>query len=165
MSRALALSRALSLGVGLFVLGLTLTAGASHYRLSQVDLLTDAEREVLARAEVATTLTLFERAAATEARKELARVTGLGFARLTELATQCDLLRISGVGPGVVRLLQAAGVRHSADLKSRGAARLHQEVVRANRAQRIREVLPDVQSLAAWMASARELPRRLEGVR
>jgi predicted flap endonuclease-1-like 5' DNA nuclease len=140
-------------------------ARASHYRLGSSGLLTGAELEALAPQDVHTTLELFRRTAALADRRTLARKSGLSFARLTELATQCDLLRIEGVGPSVVRLLQAAGVRHAADLRRARPKALYAVLVATNNTHRVMEVVPDERNLSGWIAQAKGLPKVLEGVR
>ncbi|MGM0578275.1 MAG: DUF4332 domain-containing protein [Myxococcota bacterium] len=140
-------------------------AAASHYRLPAAGLVTEAEHEALREADVDTTLALFEAAAKAEARRDLSRRTGLSYARMTELATQCDLLRVRGVGPTMVRLLQAAGVRHTTDLRKASPATLHERIIAANEAHGITEVLPGEDSLGDWIEQARGLPKVLEGVR
>lgn len=142
-----------------------LEAHASHYRLGSSGLLTGAELDALAPQEVHTTLELFRRSAALADRRILARKSGISFARLTELATQCDLLRIEGVGPSVVRLLQAAGVRHAADLRRARPKVLHAKLVATNNTHRVMEVVPDERNLSGWIAQAKGLPKVLEGVR
>lgn len=138
---------------------------ASHYRLGVSGLLSTSEIAALAKRDVRTTKALFESAAAIGDRRALARKSGLSFARLTELATQCDLLRIEGVGPSVVRLLQAAGIRHAADLRAAGPSALHQRLVATNNTHKLMEVVPDARNLAGWISQAKSLPKVLEGVR
>lgn len=149
----------------LCVLGWAATALASHYRLPAGGLVSDAEQRALAEAHVETTKALLDATAAQKDRRALAKSTSISYARLTELATQCDLLRIRGVGPSVVRLLQAAGTRHAAALRQALPESLETKIKAANAIHGIMEVLPDIASLADWIAQARELPKVLEGVR
>lgn len=140
-------------------------ASASHYRLPAAGLVSGEETKSLNAANVHTTVDLLERTASVKDRKKLVRQTRISFVRLTELATQCDLLRIKGVGPSMVRLLQAAGVRHTMALKAASAGALMGRLEAANNSHRITEVLPDVTQVAAWIASAKGLEARLEGIR
>ncbi len=151
--------------LALALVGLAAPAFASHYRLPAGDLVTATELKSLQKAGVDTTLALYEQAAGSQARKQLARASGLSVARLTELAAQCDLLRVSGVGPLMVRVLQAGGVRHSGDLRKANAAALLDKLRAANQVHKLTEVLPEVEMLQAWIAQAQKLPARLEGVR
>lgn len=140
-------------------------AAASHYRLPAGGLVSESEERSLAEHSVDTTEALLAGTASLKARRALSKATGLSYARLTELATQCDLLRIRGVGPSVVRLLQAAGTRHTAALRQARADALAEKLKSANAVHGIMEVLPDTASLSDWITQARELPKVLEGVR
>jgi len=159
-----------AVGVALLGLALGLTAApqaarASHYRLATSGLVSRVELTALEGAGVKTTADLLERTAPRRARRRLVRVTKLSSARLTELATQCDLLRVRGVGPTMVRLLQASGVRHTGLLSKTTAAALRAKMAAANKLYRVTEVLPDEATVGDWIAQARALPRLLEGVR
>ncbi|MEZ4269166.1 MAG: DUF4332 domain-containing protein [Myxococcota bacterium] len=140
-------------------------AEASHYRLPAGGLVSESEERSLVENSVDSTEALLTHTASLKARRALATATGLSYARLTELATQCDLLRIRGVGPSVVRLLQAAGTRHAAALRQARPEVLAAKIKAANSVHNIMEVLPDIASLTDWIAQARELPKVLEGVR
>ena len=98
---------------------------ASHYRLSPgFSLVTEPERKALKSEGVRTTSALLKATGKRKARRALSKATGVSFARLTELATQCDLLRIKGLGPTAVRLLQAARVKRLDKFRHR-RLRLH----------------------------------------
>ncbi len=159
----------LSLGAALLLGALALAvappARASHYRLATSGIVSRAELTALQAAGVQTTADLLERTAPRRARVRLARATKLSAARLTELATQCDLLRVRGVGPTMMRLLQASGVRHTGLLSKATAASLRAKMGAANKLYRLTEVLPDEATVGDWIQQARALPRLLEGVR
>ncbi len=157
--------RAMALSVFLVVAALAPAALASHYRLPAGGLVSESEERSLVEHSVDTTEALLANTASLKARRALSKATGLSYARLTELATQCDLLRVRGIGPSVVRLLQAAGTRHAAALRQANPEVLASKIKAANAAHGIMEVLPDVASLTQWIAQARELPKVLEGVR
>ena len=161
--RAAMVASALPLLVGL-VVG-SGTARASHYRLSSFELVTETERAALTASGIETTRTLLDGVAFTKARESLSKATDIGKARLVELATQCDLLRVAGIGPTMVRVLQAAGVRETKDLSAQGAAGLLSKMQQANARVRVTEVLPGPDTLADWIAQARRLPRVLQGIR
>lgn len=149
----------------LLVVALAPAAAASHYRLPAGGLVSESEERSLVDQSIDTTEALLAHTASLKARRALSKATGLSYARLTELATQCDLLRVRGIGPSVVRLLQAAGTRHAAALRQASPDGLAVKIKAANAVHRIMEVLPDVASLSDWIAQARELPKVLEGVR
>lgn len=132
---------------------------ASHYALTEVArLVPPADAAKLQKAGVETTEQLLQKAATAKDRKALAKASGLGAATLTTLAKHCDLLRIKGVGPEMVLLLEAAGVKSIADLASRDAAALVAAVESANKTKKISEKLPTEPQLADWIEQAKKLP-------
>jgi predicted flap endonuclease-1-like 5' DNA nuclease len=157
--------RAMAIFVLLLIAAIAPTAQASHYRLPAGGLVSESEERSLVQHSVDTTEALLSKTASLKARRALSKATGLSYARLTELATQCDLLRVRGIGPSVVRLLQAAGTRHAAALRQASPDVLATKIKAANAVHGIMEVLPDIASLTDWIAQARELPKVLEGVR
>lgn len=141
-------------------------AWASHYRLvSGFSLVTEPERVSLKRVKVRTTKALLDATAKRASRRALAKSTDISFARLTELATQCDLLRIRGLGPAGVRLLQAARVRHTPGLRRAGASQLHQKLKAVKATLGLGQVVPEVTEIQGWIAQAKKLRTLLEGVR
>ncbi len=137
-------------------------AHASHYRLPLPQLIEADETEILKRVGIKTTLALLDRVAKRAGRLRLAKVTKLPLERLDLLATQVDLLRIEGIGPSMVLVLQAAGFRHTADLAATNASALLDKMSEANERHRIAPVLPREPSLHDWILQARALPQLLE---
>ncbi|HEY2904154.1 MAG TPA: DUF4332 domain-containing protein [Polyangia bacterium] len=138
-------------------------AMASHYALSEVSRLVPApDAEKLNKAGVDTTEQLLDKAGKAKDRKALAKASGLSVATLTALAKHCDLLRIKGVGPEMVLLLEAAGVKSIADLGKRDAAGLMAAVESANKAKKISEKMPTEPQLADWIEQAKKLPPVLD---
>ena len=148
----------------LFTLGLLgRSAQASHYAVADVPrLITTAEAEKLHKAGINTTEELLEKAAKTKDRKALARSSGLKPPALLDLARRCDLLRIKGVGTEMVLLLEASGVKTSADLAKKDAAGLTAAVTAANQAKKISEKPPAEPQLQYWIDEAKKLPPVLE---
>ncbi len=141
-------------------------AMASHYRLNPgFSLISEPERKALKKAGIQTTSQLLNKTNKRAARRTLSKSTGLSVPRLTELATQCDLLRIKGLGPSAVRLLQAARVRHTAALKHTSAASLHGRLEAVKKTLDSPQVVPDTSELKDWIAQAKKLRKVLEGVR
>jgi len=138
-------------------------AQASHYRLPADGFVSDEELEALAKAGVHTTLDLLQRAAKVTDREALARKTGLPLTRLTTLACQVDLLRVKGLGPSMVRLLQTAGIRHTRDLRATEPDGLLERLRAANSIHHIAPVLPRTEILAEWIGQAKRLEWLLEG--
>ena len=150
---------ALTLMVTLFVGA----ARASHYALADVPrLVTPGQVEKLKKADVNTTEELLAKAAKAKDRKALAKASGLSAADLLALAKRCDLLRIKGVGSEMVLLLEAAGVKSTADLAKQDPAKLMTAVDGANKAAKITEKPPTEPQLADWIDQAKKLPVMVE---
>lgn len=144
----------------------TSSAWAGHYRLSgDLGLLKPGESAGLRDAGIKTTHALLDATASKSARRATAKSSGLSYARLGELAAQCDLLRLRGVGPSAVLLLQRAGVQHSGSLARQAAVALHSKVKRAQEGRGSAGVVPGVPELSDWIGQAKRLPKVLEGIR
>lgn len=135
---------------------------ASHYRFSRIELVTPAEQRVLTRAGINDTRELLGWTASKRRRAWLAETTGLDYARLGILATQCDLLRVDGVGPSMVEALQKAGVQTTADLAHAGTAELLTRLQVATAGTALRYRLPGEDTLSVWIDHARHLRPLLE---
>lgn len=150
---------ALTLMVTLFVGA----ARASHYALADVPrLVTPGQVEKLKKADVNTTEELLAKAAKAKDRKALAKASGLSAADLLALAKRCDLLRIKGVGSEMVLLLEAAGIKSTADLAKQDPAKLMTAVDGANKAKKITQKPPTEPQLADWIDQAKKLPQVVE---
>jgi hypothetical protein len=151
----------LALGAALLVAAPAL---ASHYRLGESGLVSEAERAVLGAQGVTTTIALLDATAKLRDRRKLAKATKLPMKRLTDLASHCDLMRIDGVGERMARLLRAADVLAVPVLAKQAADSLATKLNAANARARISEVVPGAATLAHWIAQARALPRRVQGL-
>ncbi len=139
-------------------------AHAGHYRLPVENFITQAETDLLLKAGINTTLGLLDEVKTPAQRKRVVAVTGIAADRVDALACQADLLRIDGVGPTMVRLLNAAGVRHSRALGAEAAGALVERLKAVNLAQRIANVVPREGQVAAWVAAAKRLGPAIEGL-
>jgi hypothetical protein len=139
------------------------TARASHYAVGDVPrLITPAQVEKLHKGQVETTEQLLDKGAKSKDRKALAKATGLKGPELLDLVRRCDLLRIKGVGSEMVLLLEAAGVKSTADLVSQEAGPLTAAMEAANKKAKISEKPPTEPQLADWIAQAKKLPQIVE---
>jgi len=148
----------------LVALGAAAPAWAGHYRLPVENLITVEESGALSKAGIQTTLALLEQIARVGPRKAIAAKTGLTYVRLSTLAAQADLLRVEGVGPSMVLLLQAAGVRHTRDLGAADPAALRDKMAVANGVHNISPVVPQEDVVRSWIQHARGLPQIVEGL-
>jgi predicted flap endonuclease-1-like 5' DNA nuclease len=151
----------------LFAFGLLLAAGtarASHYAVADVPrIITPAQVEKLHKGKIETTEQLLDKGAKARDRQALAKATGLKPAELLELVHRADLLRIKGVGSEMVLLLEAAGVKSTADLVTKDPAALTEATNSANKIAKISEKPPTEPQLADWIAQAKKLPQVVEG--
>ena len=141
------------------------SASASHYRLAGSGLFSKAEVAAFTKIGVTSTKALLERGLSTRARAELARKTSLSKARISTLVQQCDLLRISGVGPTIVRLFQDAGYPTTWKLSRANPGGLRQKMAASNARLKLVPEVPDVGLLARWLNAAKRLPRVLKGIK
>lgn len=142
--------------VALIVLALgSVPASASPYPLSEI--LDKAVAEKLAAQEIKTSDDLLNKAATPKARRTLARKAKLPAGKLYEWAKMCDLLRIKGVGPEMVKLLGLAQVTMVRRLKTRKAEPLHKRLIAANKKKKVTENPPSAEQLAAWIEQAKKL--------
>jgi predicted flap endonuclease-1-like 5' DNA nuclease len=150
------------------VLGLVLglfagTASASHYAVGDVPtLIKAADAAKLTKAGVATTEDLLAKTATAKDRKALAKASGLSGTALTDYAKRCDLLRIKGIGPEMVLLLEASGVKTVTDLSKKDAATLTAAADSVNKAKKITEKPPTEPQFTDWIGQAKQLPAILE---
>lgn len=151
------------------ITGLTLTlapgvARASHYAVGDVPkLISASDAEKLKKGNVSTTEEMLLKAATPKDRRALAKASGLKPATIMKFARQCELLRIKGVGPEMVLLMEAAGVKSSADLATRDPAALTAAADAANKAKKITEKQPTEPQFQDWIAQAKALPTVIEG--
>jgi predicted flap endonuclease-1-like 5' DNA nuclease len=136
---------------------------ASHYAVADVPrLVTPAESEKLHKAGVETTEQLLDKAAKPKDRKALAKASGLKPGALLDLARRCDLLRLKGVGSEMVLLLEAAGIKTTAQLGKQTAEGLMENITKANQAKKITEKPPTEPQVGDWIGQAQKLPQVLE---
>ncbi len=151
-----------------FLLSLTLLAWAgkahaSHYAVADVPrLITPAQVEKLHKGKIETTEQLLDQGAKSKDRKTLAKSTGLKGPELLDLVLRCDLLRIKGVGSEMVLLLEAAGVKSTADLAGKEAGALTAATESANKKSKISEKPPTEPQLSDWIGQAKKLPQVVE---
>lgn len=140
------------------------TASASHYAVGEVPtLIRAADAAKLTKAGVVTTEDLLQKAAKPKDRKALAKAAGLSGGALMDLARRCDLLRIKGVGPEMVLLLEASGIKTVADLAKQEAPALTASANQANKAKKITEKPPTEPQFQDWIDQAKQLPAVIEG--
>lgn len=142
----------------------TSSAMASHYRLPVSNLVSSTEADQFAKVGVTTTLQLLQEVGDPARRQAFSKKSGVAMERLEALANQVDLIRFDGIGPSMVALLQASGVKNSRALASADADALHAAIVSANEANKISQAVPQPGLVAAWVAQAKRLPQVVTGL-
>jgi len=135
-------------------------AFASSYPIDGVEpLIQPNEAKALSAAGVTTTQALVERGATPKARKELATTTRIPEKRLLQLVHMADLMRVSGIGPKMVRLLGKAGIATLSDLAKQDGAKLAASIekLRPSLDSDLKEKLPDKETLSHWIGQAKAL--------
>jgi predicted flap endonuclease-1-like 5' DNA nuclease len=132
-------------------------------RIEEIEGIGPIQAARLVEAGVATTDQLLERGAKPAGRQALADATGISPKLILEWVNHADLWRIHGVGSEYSDLLEAAGVDSPAELAQRNAANLaitfqELDAARPNVSRR----LPSEETIAGWIAQARNLPKVVE---
>ena len=154
----------LGLSAGLAFGALSGTALASHYAVGDIPtLISSDDAAKLTKAGVATTEDLLTKGAKAKDRKALVKASGLKAAAVMDLVRRADLLRIKGVGPEMVLLLEASGVKTVADLAKKEAPALTASADAANKAKKITEKPPTEPQFQDWIDQAKNLPAVVEG--
>jgi len=128
---------------------------ASHYYLTDVGWFSTEQMISLRDGGIQTTEHLLAATVTADSRKKLATQLSVDEAKVLEMARECELLQINGVGPKVVKLLQAAKVTGLDDLGGRKAAKLLKELVAINAKDKITEKDPSVEMVTYWIDQAK----------
>ena len=110
---------------------------------------------------VDTTSELLEQAGSAAKREALAATTGISEKLILKWVNHADLMRLDGVGPQTAELLEAAGVDSVAELAQRNAANLAQKLDEVNAQKNLVNRVPNEPAIAAWIAEAQSLPRKV----
>jgi predicted flap endonuclease-1-like 5' DNA nuclease len=137
------------------------SAAASHYDLSSIDLVDTDVQARLAKQKIATTEDLWKATATPAQVSRLARSTRVPAAQLREWHDFCDLLRLSGVGPKVARVLSLSGVVRLEHVAAQEPAALTQTIKTTNAGASILGKLPDEDTVRTWIEQARQLTKKL----
>lgn len=137
-------------------------AAASHYDLVDVPFVTDAERTALAKLDISATDHLISKIGKKAPRAEAAKTSGLDAARLLELARTCDLLRVKGLGPRMVKLFAAGGIFSIQQLRKQEAVALNRHLQAVNDEKHVAGLVPPAELIAAWIKQAQAMPLLLE---
>lgn len=89
--------------------------------------------------------------------RRLAKEIEIAAPRLVDLWRLAQLQQVHGVGDSTAKLLLRAGVRSVADLSRRNPDRLHEELERVNRQDRVLSMSPRKRDILRWIRRAKRL--------
>jgi predicted flap endonuclease-1-like 5' DNA nuclease len=115
---------------------------------------------LLQEAGIETVSELLAATATPEGRKRL-ESTALSLSQLRKWSREADLLRLHGVGPGEVALLESGGITSTAELALQDGMRLYQQLRRTAEA-RGDVALPSLEWVRSWIEQAAHLPPVVE---
>lgn len=131
---------------------------AGHYDLADAKFISSEDAGKLEKAGIADTELLLTTASTPEGRAGLAKKSGVSVGVLERYVRMCDLLRVDGVGPGMAMLFHEVGITSVAQLKDSSVNPLHKKLLETNDSRHIMGVVPQVETLEAWIAQAAKLP-------
>ncbi|HNT53480.1 MAG TPA: DUF4332 domain-containing protein [Anaerolineaceae bacterium] len=108
---------------------------------------------------IATIEALLEKGSTPKGRKELAEKTGISDTLILKWVNRADLFRVKGIGSEYGDLLEAAGVDTVPELAQRKAENLLPKMTEVNTAKKLVRRMPTLKMVAAWIESAKQLPR------
>jgi predicted flap endonuclease-1-like 5' DNA nuclease len=106
-----------------------------------------------------TTADLLQAGANPKGREGLVSASGISRKLILRWVNQADLFRVKGVGEQYADLLEAAGVDTVPELAQRRADHLTKKMVEVNEPKKLVRRTPTEVQVAAWIESARGLPR------
>jgi len=115
--------------------------------------------ETLAGVGLRTTSDLLQAGASPKGRENLVATSGISKKLILRWVNLADLFRIKGVGEQYADLLEAAGVDTVPELAQRRADNLTKKMVEVNEDKRLVRRTPTEAQVAAWIESAKGLPR------
>ncbi len=106
-----------------------------------------------------TTDDLLNAAATPKGRQDLEKATGISGALVLKWVNRADLFRVKGVGTQYSDLLEASGVDSVKELAQRRAGNLTAKMAEVNEQKKLVRQLPTEGQVAAWIETAKALPR------
>jgi len=119
-------------------------------------------RDKLRKTGIRSTKTLLRKGATPQARKDLAKKSGISDALILKWVNHADLFRIKGVAEEYSDLLEASGVDTVVELAQRNADKLIQTIVKTNQTKKLVRKLPTEKQVADWIRQAKKLPRAIQ---
>lgn len=127
--------------------------------LAGIEGIGSARAETLKAQGLTTTKDLLDACATPKGRDQVAAATGISSALILKWVNRADLFRVKGVGTQYSDLLEAAGVDTVPELARRRADNLAKKMAEVNEEKKLVRQLPTENQVAAWIESAKALPR------
>jgi predicted flap endonuclease-1-like 5' DNA nuclease len=127
--------------------------------ISEIEGIGEGYAAKLATVGVKTIENLLETGATSKGRDVLAEATGVSGKLILKWINHADLCRLSGVGPQMAELLEAAGVDSVAELAQRNAANLAEKLDEVNAVKNLVNRVPNEGTLSEWITAAKALPK------
>ena len=140
------------------VVCLVSSAEASHYRLADVEFISEDARAVFERFGYQDTADVLANVASPERRLALHEASGIAMPELEELAAICELIQVAGVGPRAASLLRHAGVAGVQGLGTSDPVALTAALEEAQRETGLTSIAPPLETVQGWIASAASVP-------
>lgn len=104
---------------------------------------------------------LLERCGSILGRKEVTALTGLREKQIEKWVRMADMMRLRGVGKEFSELLEAAGVRSVAALKSHDPERLCSRMNEVNEYRKLARRAPALHEVTAWVGAAQTMDQHV----
>lgn len=124
------------------------------YRLTELSIITDRIASVLKEAGIADSEELLLAVTGPGGVKALAEQTGIDARLIGEIAERADIMRVRGIGPAYVELLEHAGVRALTDVAASSSDDLYARISKAAETYGITRI-PRTDEVAAWIENAK----------
>lgn len=128
-------------------------------KLTTIEGIGPAFEEKLEGAGISSCEELLEKGATGKGRDEIIAASGIDSSRVLRFVNHADLMRIKGIGGEYAELLEASGVDTVPELAQRNAENLAAKMSEVNESKSLVRSLPSAETVAGWIAQAKELPR------
>ncbi len=125
------------------------------YKLTDLSIVTAPVAQALKKVGISDTDELLMAVTAPAGLEKLAGATGLDARLVGEIAERADIMRVRGIGPAYVELLEHAGIRSLVDVANSTPAGLEEQITKAAKTYGISRV-PRSDEVATWIANANE---------
>ncbi len=113
--------------------------------------------EKLKAANINTPEALLEQCASKPGRAKAAQETGIDEGKILKFVNHADLMRISGIGPQIAELMEAAGVDTVKELRNRNAANLAEKMEEINAEKNLTKANIGENQVQGWVDQAKEI--------